>query len=39
MACSKKVVHSANDNYKDTEELTELLAVSMPLAMFKQAIT
>ena len=35
----KKVVDVANNSTEATEELTELLTVSMPLAMFKWAIT
>ena len=35
----KKVVDGANNSTEATEEPTELLTISMPLAMFKQAIT
>ena len=35
----KKAVDSANDGADTAEEPTELLTVSMPLAMFKRAIT
>ena len=35
----KKAVDSANDSADAAEEPTELLTVSMPLAMFKRAIT
>ena len=35
----KKVVEGANNSTETTEEPTELLTVSMPLAMFKWAIT
>ena len=35
----KKVVDGANDSTEATEEPTELLTVSMPLAVFKRAIT
>ena len=35
----KKVVDGANNSTEATEELTKLLNVSEPLAMFKQAIT
>ena len=34
----KKVVDGANNSTEATEEPTKLLTVSMPLAMFKQAI-
>ena len=36
---SKKVLDSNNNGTEATEKPTELLTVSMPLAMFKQAIT
>ena len=35
---SKKVLDGVNDNTEATEELTKLLTVSMPFAIFKQAI-
>ena len=35
----KKVVDGANNSTEATEEPNELLTVSMPLAMFKRAIT
>ena len=35
----KKVVDGANNSTEATEEPTKLLTVSMPLAMFKRAIT
>ena len=35
----KKVVDGANNSTEATEEPTKLLTVSMPLAMFKWAIT
>ena len=35
----KKVVDGANNSIEATEEPTKLLTVSMPLAMFKRAIT
>ena len=35
----KKVVDSANNGTENTEEPTKSLTVSMPLAMFKRAIT
>ena len=35
----KKIVDGANESTEATEEPTKLLTVSMPLAMFKQAIT
>ena len=34
----KKVVDSANNSTETTEEPTELLTVSMPLAMFKRPL-
>ncbi len=36
--CGKKTVNSANNGAETAEEPTKLLTVSMPLAMFKQAI-
>ena len=35
----KKMVDSANNGTEATEEPNKLLTISMPLAMFKRAIT